>query len=410
MTSANVPALANVTVLPKLFPALFTVMLAPLAAVNDAAPVIASAPLLVMLPAVAVASKVPVTVDAPKFKPFASTIVTLTPVVETAPVKLFPALLRVTSKPAADAVVVPPIVRGPLLVMSPPAVMLRLPEKFDVPISNADTSTTVTFAIPLAPLNATDAPKLLLGSLSVMLAPTPSAVNVARPPMTRAPVLVMSPVVAVTLKLFATVEAPRTKPFTSLIMTSLPLTIDTAPTKLLLLLNVTVLSGPAVTVVNPPMFIMPGTLTAPLAVIVKSPPWVVMAFNNVTVDPASNTTFRSFPAVAVMSALKLMLPTASSVSVADPPPLMVTPVVIVMLPACAWPLAVKIMTSVPALRLELIVPASTVAPFAVGVKVSGFPPPNAPPAVAVVIKTFDGSKSHVPACPSADDASTRPNA
>ena len=122
-----------------------------------------------------------------------------------------------------------------------------------------------------------------------------------------------------------------------------------------------------------------------------------MAFNNVTVDPASNTTFRSFPAVAVMSALKLMLPTASNVSVADPPPLMVTPVVIVMLPACAWPLAVKIMTLVPALRVELIVPASTVALSPVGVKVSGSPPPNAPPAVTVVIKTFDGSKSHVPA-------------
>ena len=271
MTSANVPALANVTVLPKLFPALFTVMLAPLAAVNVTAPVIASAPLLVMLPAVAVASKVPVTVDAPKFKPFASTIVTLFPTVETAPVKLFAALLRVTSKPAADAVVDPPIVRGPLLVMSPPAVMLRLPEKFDVPISNADRSTTVTFAIPPAPLNATDPLKSLPALLSVMLAPTPSAVNVARPPMTSAPVLVMSPVVAVTLKLLATVEAPRTKPFTSFIMTSLPLTIDTAPTKLLLLLKVTVLSAPAVTVVVPPMLIIPGTLTAPLAVIVKLP-------------------------------------------------------------------------------------------------------------------------------------------
>ena len=104
-----------------------------------------------------------------------------------------------------------------------------------------------------------------------MSAPAAFAVKVAAPVMSSAPVLVMSPVVAVTLKLLATVEAPRTKPFTSFIMTSLPLTIDTAPTKLLLLLKVTVLSAPAVTVVVPPMLIIPGTLTAPLAVIVKLP-------------------------------------------------------------------------------------------------------------------------------------------
>ena len=263
---------ANVTVLPKVLPALLTVISAPAAlAVKVAAPTIDSAPLLVMLPVVAVASKVLEADEAPKFNPFASTITTLIPLVKTAPVKLFPASFRVTL-PEAVAVVVPPIVRGPLLVMSPPALMFRLPEKFDVPISNADRSTTVTFAIPPLPLNATELPKLLLALLSVMFAPTPSAVNVAAPVTTSAPVVVISPRNAVASKDPEIVDAPRTKPFTSLIKTLLPLTIETAPTKLLLLLNVTALAAPAVTVVVPPMLITPGILTAPAATMVKFPP------------------------------------------------------------------------------------------------------------------------------------------
>ena len=128
MTSAH-DAPPNVTVPLKTF-ALSTVMLAPPAsfAVKVAAPVIASAPVLVMLPRVAVASKVPFAVDRPKINPLASTIVTLVPTVDTAPVKLLPASLRVTSKVgAADAKVVPPMINAPLFVIAPPAVTLRLP-------------------------------------------------------------------------------------------------------------------------------------------------------------------------------------------------------------------------------------------------------------------------------------------
>ena len=130
MTLANPPAPANATAAPKLFEALFTEMLAPAAsAVKVAAPVIASAPVLVMSPAVAVASKVPDTVDAPKINPSASTIVTSAPVVETAPVKSFVAKFKSTSNPAADAVVVPPMINAPLFVIAPPAITERLPDK-----------------------------------------------------------------------------------------------------------------------------------------------------------------------------------------------------------------------------------------------------------------------------------------
>ena len=126
---ANPPALTNATAAPKLFEALFTEMLAPAAsAVKVAAPVIASAPVLVMSPAVAVALNVPLAVDAPKINPAASTIVTAAPVVETAPAKLFATLPKVTLKPAADANVVPPMTNAPL-VIAPPAVTLRLPDK-----------------------------------------------------------------------------------------------------------------------------------------------------------------------------------------------------------------------------------------------------------------------------------------
>ena len=124
------PAPTNETELAKSFPALSTEMSAPAAfAVKVAAPVMSSAPVLVMLPVVAVAANVPEAVDAPKINPLASTIDTAAPVVETAPVKSFAALAKVTLKPEADANVVPPMTNAPVLVIAPPAVTLRAPVK-----------------------------------------------------------------------------------------------------------------------------------------------------------------------------------------------------------------------------------------------------------------------------------------
>ena len=72
-----------------------------------------SAPVLVMLPRVAVAENVPVAVDAPKINPLASVTATFTPLRETAPVKLF-ALFKVISKPVAVTLVVPVIATAPV--------------------------------------------------------------------------------------------------------------------------------------------------------------------------------------------------------------------------------------------------------------------------------------------------------
>ena len=211
--------------------------------------------------------------------------------------------------------------------------------------------------------------------------------------------------------MFETVEVPKTKPLVSVIPTLLPLTIDTAPVKLLAAFKVTLFAAPAVTDVVPPIVRTPGALTRPLATMVRLPACVVIALFNVTVVPAFSATLRLFPAPeAVMFALKIMLPTAFKVSVAAVPPVIVTALVIVMLPVCVPAPLVLIITLVPAVRLALIVVAFTVALSAEGLNVFGFPPLKVPFAVTVVIKTSDGSKSHVPALPSADDASTFPKA
>ena len=228
VTSTN-DAPTNVTVLLKLFAESLTVMFAPAPlAMKVAAPVRISAPVLVMSPAVAVASKVPDTVDVPKIKPETSTIVTLAPVVETAPVKLFVAKSRSTSKPAADAVVVPPMINAPLFVIAPPAVTERSPVKVEAPISNALRSKTVTFCRP-APPNKTAPVKSFPPLATVMLAPTADAVKVATPVITSAPVLVMFPVVAVAPSVPDAVTAPRINPLASVILTFVAVVTETAP-------------------------------------------------------------------------------------------------------------------------------------------------------------------------------------
>ena len=105
---------AKVTVPVKLLPASFTLILcAACVVVNVELPVTTSAPVLVMLPRVAVAANVPVAVDAPKINPLASVTATFTPLSETAPVKLL-ALLKVTANPGAATLVVPVIASTPV--------------------------------------------------------------------------------------------------------------------------------------------------------------------------------------------------------------------------------------------------------------------------------------------------------
>ena len=104
----------KVTVPVKLLPTSFTLILwAACDAVKVELPVITNAPVLVMLPKVAVAANVPVAVDAPKSNPLASITDTFTPLNETAPVKLF-ALSRVTLNPGAATLVVPVIASTPV--------------------------------------------------------------------------------------------------------------------------------------------------------------------------------------------------------------------------------------------------------------------------------------------------------
>ena len=77
-----------------------------------------------------------------------------------------------------------------------------------------------------------------------------------------------------------------------------------------------------------------------------------------------------------------------------------------MLPAPASALAVLMMTLVPALRAALI----STTPMEAGLPTGSNTPALKEPALPAAMTTSDGSNNHVPDCPSADDASTLPNA
>ena len=100
--------------------------------------------------------------------------------------------------PAAK-IVVPVIRRFPLSVIAPTAVTPKFPVRVSACRSKAEESPTVTFAkLPALAANATVPEKALPMLLTLILEPF-EAVNMEAPETASAPVLVMSPVVAVTV-------------------------------------------------------------------------------------------------------------------------------------------------------------------------------------------------------------------
>ena len=115
-------------------------------------PLIVSAPLCVMLPVVAVADRLPLTVEAANSIPVSLTTVAVpVPFVLRA---IVPSTARVPMliKPLLSSVVterLPPTVIVPSSVTLPPAVTVKLPVDFDAPISMALTSSTTTLETAL---------------------------------------------------------------------------------------------------------------------------------------------------------------------------------------------------------------------------------------------------------------------
>src|SRR5262245_16395880 len=164
--------------------------------VNDEVPATVSTPLCVRLTTVSVTVRLPPTLDVPRTRPPARSLVRLAlplaPLVvsDTAPVSRL-ALVSVIVAFEAEVVNadVPPTVSTPLCVRLPAAsVTVRLPPTFTSPSIVA--LALVRLALPLAPLVLSDAASVskLPALVSVMVAPVAEVVNDEVPPTVRAPV------------------------------------------------------------------------------------------------------------------------------------------------------------------------------------------------------------------------------
>ena len=168
---------------------------------------------------------------------------------------------------------------------------------------------------------------------------------------------------------------------------------------------------------------MAFTVVAPLPtlLIVKLPPFRLMASSIVTVDAATTVGSAWFtkPAfritlsaldvdVTVPPAAKTILPLAFSVSDAAAPAVFEIAAETVILPGSAPPaLPVEIVTLVPPSKAVLISATSTLEPVAEAIKSGDTPASTVAPAVTVML---NGSINHVPAVPNTLDALTLPNA
>ena len=201
-------------------------------------------------------------VEAPRSKAFTSLSVTVLPLTMLTVLKSF-ALFKVMLLAAPAARVVgPATVRLPLSVIAPLVVTVSPPLMVEAPRSKAFTSLSVT-VLPLTMLTVLKSFALF----KVMLLAAP-AVRVVGPATVRLPLSVRAPLV-VTVSPPLMVEAPRSKAFTSLSVTVLPLTTLTV-LKSLALFKVMVLAAPAVKMVGPVTVKLPLSVIAPLVVTVKS--------------------------------------------------------------------------------------------------------------------------------------------
>src|SRR3990167_2275399 len=269
--NANAFASTNVTLLPVVMPtdaksleASSSVILLPDPAAKVDAPETVKAPLSVIAPAV-VTLNVPDIVDALRAKAFASTNVTLLPEVIPTDAKSFEASSSVILLPDPAAKVdAPETVKAPLSVIAPAVVTFNVPDIVDALSANAFASTNVALLPVVIPTDA----KSLDASSSVILLPDPAA-KVEAPATLNAPLSVIAPAV-VTFNVPDMVDALRANAFASTNVTLLP---DVIPTlaKSLDALSSVMLILPATKVDEPETVNAPLCVTAPPAVIFKSP-------------------------------------------------------------------------------------------------------------------------------------------
>lgn len=178
----------------------------------------------VILPRVAVASRLPDTVEALKIIAFASTKVTLLPDVIVIEPKLLVAVLSVMSFNAPAASPITPVTaNAPLSVIAPEAVTVKLLDTVEAPKSMAPASTNVT---SLALVMLTAPTKLLVAVFNTASYDVPDD-NVVVPVTAKAPESVIPPAGVVTLKLPDTVDTPMSIALESTNVTLLALVMAT---------------------------------------------------------------------------------------------------------------------------------------------------------------------------------------
>src|SRR5215510_7056850 len=191
--------------------ALASVMVASVAeVVNDEVPVTVSTPVCVRLPSVLTTVRLPPTLDVPRTRPPARSLVRLAlplaPLVvsDTAPVSRL-ALVSVIVAFEAEVVndEVPPTVSTPFCVRLPSVLTtVRLPPTLDVPRTRPPVRLLVRLALPLAPLVVSDtAPVSRLALVSVIVAFEAEVVNADVPPTVSTPLCVRLPTESVTVRL-----------------------------------------------------------------------------------------------------------------------------------------------------------------------------------------------------------------
>ena len=179
---------------------------------------------------------------------------------ETAPVKLFAAVARVTAAAVVVMEVVPPTVNAPLWVIAPVVATPRVPLTVDAPRIRALLSVSLTFL----PLVMPTVLKLLADVPKVISFAAPAA-RVVTPVTVNAPPCVIAPAVA-TPRVPLTVDAPRIKASASARLTLLPLVMPTAPKLLVEVVRVMLFAAPASRVVTPATVNLPLCVIAPAVI------------------------------------------------------------------------------------------------------------------------------------------------
>ena len=271
-TSDTSLPLTTLTVPPKLL-SLSSVMSLAAPALRLVVPETFTAPLSVIVP-LAVTTRLPLIVEAPRSMAFVSLSVTFRPLVTlTAPAMLLAASSVMSLAAPALRVREPVMARAPLSVIDPLAFTVRSPLTVEAPRSMAPVSLSVTFL----PLTTLTGPPKLLALVSAIVLPEPAARLVLPATVRALPESWLSVPLEVTAKLPLIVELPRMRLSASTSTTLLPLTTLTVPENRLAASREMLLAAPAVRKVASPTASTPLPVIEPLAVTVRLLPRVAAA-------------------------------------------------------------------------------------------------------------------------------------